>query len=158
MIHRFFWAQSLPEQKSRTTTQLRVVSVLANWTTRHSHDFLHDIHILEPLLLRFLDRIARDGPEGLARPAETLRRRLSKLRDKPEPALFSMPTPKPILPKSMSQLDFLDLDPEEIARQILLVRPDVFSLLLRFYPRLTTFLPALRLILAILVEFSPGNC
>jgi len=97
------------------TIQIRVIDLLKKWIGNYPEDFD------EPLRLRvrnFLDYVATTPSAGRAK---TLNTTFQKLQDTPKKEIYKPVDPlEPLVPPDFftRKWDLLDIDPEEIARQI----------------------------------------
>ena len=113
------------KSKKIISIRLRVLNVLKTWVKTNFQDFEQNEDLLE-LLGSFLPRMKQEFRNG----TEDFEALLSKMKSKEVVIQTTMPKikcPTSILPKSLENFLFIDLDPIEIARQISLIDMRMFS-------------------------------
>ncbi|PRP77743.1 rasGEF domain-containing protein [Planoprotostelium fungivorum] len=121
---------------SQRSIRLRVINFIKNWLETYPKDFVSDVDQSNNLHTFIHTDIMNSAHQT---PGEQLKKILSKKIDNPErtrsPQVFSGPPPKPLLPNvkksgggvSFTQLSFMDVPAEELARQITLREFQMFE-------------------------------
>ena len=113
---------------TKKTIQLRVGNVLKSWFDLSFSDFEQDNRLFEHLN-NFIDiQLTNDNNLKLqTKLREFINRKI--YAEKERKKVFTVPAPPPKIPRNLNSADFnfLDLDEEEIARQLTLIEYDTFA-------------------------------
>lgn len=116
------------EEQTKKTIQLRVGNVLKSWLDLSFSDFDQDNRLFDKLNDFIEDTLAKDGNLKLqSKLREFINRLMSS--DNERKKVFTTAAPTPKIPRNLNSADFnfLDLDDEEIARQLTLIEYDTFA-------------------------------
>ncbi|KAJ5073248.1 guanine nucleotide exchange factor [Anaeramoeba ignava] len=114
-------------KKNQSLTKLKVFNVLNHWIKSHFYDFINDPSIIEEVQ-SFIEN-TKQIP-GLEKPSEQLGDLLKKKQENQKKKVEyskSIIFPKPILPKTTTNLKTTDIDPLELARQVALIEFDLYK-------------------------------
>lgn len=127
---------STTDQKIITSVWLRVINVLRHWLDKAWFDFKKDCPDLSNKTIAFMDYIM-DNNASMRKAAEQIRNKLQKLlagESDTSAVRAALKTPKPLFPKDGPDTQLIDIHPEEIARQLTLVRIFFEVDAVRFHP------------------------
>eukprot|EP01130_Rhizamoeba_saxonica_P000136 TRINITY_DN10149_c0_g1_i1.p1 TRINITY_DN10149_c0_g1~~TRINITY_DN10149_c0_g1_i1.p1 ORF type:complete len:1029 (+),score=234.80 TRINITY_DN10149_c0_g1_i1:25-3111(+) len=119
-----------------TTTEdavvrLRCINIWKTWLKQYAFDFIKDKNNLKPMFLEFFGQVQfKEEFSQLMRPLNQILALVNDVDDQGNitavPKFTTMP-PKPLLPKNVvGELDFTDMEPLEIARQMTLIEYDMW--------------------------------
>eukprot|EP01102_Stenamoeba_stenopodia_P019992 TRINITY_DN765_c0_g1_i2.p1 TRINITY_DN765_c0_g1~~TRINITY_DN765_c0_g1_i2.p1 ORF type:complete len:733 (-),score=247.38 TRINITY_DN765_c0_g1_i2:175-2373(-) len=105
---------------------LRIMNVIKNWITSYYFDFEGDPTLLKTLL-QFIDDYMEPTMKVSADQLRKLIHKKLKAENKSQEVMLDPSRiPEPILPRDLSNFQFEDLDPQEVARQLTLLEESLY--------------------------------